>query len=59
VAGADTRRGQGANAAIPAAFIEIRENDETEADHLGVQYMYAPGMTPRRRFDLRENRIAE
>jgi predicted Zn-dependent protease len=37
---------QGAGAAIPAAFLHFTRADETEADYLGVQYMYAAGYDP-------------
>jgi predicted Zn-dependent protease len=31
---------------IPAAFLHFTRADETEADYLGVQYMYAAGYDP-------------
>ena len=37
---------QGMGAAIPAAFLHFTRADETEADYLGVQYMYAAGYDP-------------
>jgi predicted Zn-dependent protease len=37
---------QGANLAIPTAFLHFTRADETEADYLGVQYMYAAGYDP-------------
>jgi len=37
---------QAANAAIPMTFRSFSRHDETEADYLGVQYMYAAGYDP-------------
>jgi predicted Zn-dependent protease len=37
---------QGASMGIPAAFLHFTRADETEADYLGVQYMYAAGYDP-------------
>jgi predicted Zn-dependent protease len=37
---------QAANAAIPIASRGFSRHDETEADYLGVQYMYAAGYDP-------------
>jgi predicted Zn-dependent protease len=37
---------QGMGAAIPAAFLHFTRSDESEADYLGVQYMYAAGYDP-------------
>jgi len=37
---------QGAGLAIPATFLSFTRADETEADYLGVQYMYAAGYDP-------------
>ena len=38
--------GQAVNAAIPIASRGFSRHDETEADYLGVQYMYAAGYDP-------------
>ncbi len=37
---------QGMEAAIPTAFLSFSRHDESEADYLGVQYMYASGYDP-------------
>lgn len=37
---------QAAGLAIPATFLKFGRADETEADYLGVQYMYAAGYDP-------------
>lgn len=37
---------QAAGVAVPMTFLKFSRQDETEADYLGVQYMYAAGYDP-------------
>ena len=45
---------QGAAAGIPAAFRHFTRQDESEADYLGVQYLYAAGYDPNGAISLLE-----
>jgi beta-barrel assembly-enhancing protease len=46
--------GQGANLAAPLGFLAFSRADESEADYLGVQYMYAAGYDPTALIDIFE-----
>jgi beta-barrel assembly-enhancing protease len=46
--------GQGANLAAPLGFLAFSRADESEADYLGVQYMYAAGYDPTAIIDIFE-----
>ncbi|HLI83989.1 MAG TPA: M48 family metalloprotease [Bryobacteraceae bacterium] len=38
--------GQGAKLAMPIGFLALSRADEAEADHLGIEYLYATGYDP-------------
>ncbi|HEY7390685.1 MAG TPA: M48 family metallopeptidase [Bryobacteraceae bacterium] len=46
--------GQGAKLAIPVGFLAFSRADESEADYLGVQYLYAAGYDPTAIVDIFE-----
>jgi beta-barrel assembly-enhancing protease len=46
--------GQGANLAAPLGFLAFSRADESEADYLGVQYLYAAGYDPTALIDIFE-----
>jgi beta-barrel assembly-enhancing protease len=46
--------GQGANLAAPLGFLALSRADESEADYLGVQYLYAAGYDPTAIIDIFE-----
>jgi predicted Zn-dependent protease len=49
---------QGAGMAIPMSFLKLDRNYETEADFLGMQYMYKAGYDPTASVDLFERMLS-
>ncbi len=49
---------QGAGLAIPMGFLSFDRRDETEADMLGLQYMYKAGYDPTASIDLFERMLS-
>jgi beta-barrel assembly-enhancing protease len=49
---------QGAQLAIPTAFLSFSRGFETEADYLGLQYLYAAGYDPTAAIDMFEKMVS-